>query len=913
MPTGRDDILARLRSTIAAWKAEVLAAQEGLRSRIDESGRQLSRLLDVLSARANQAEELAAAQEELALLRRTLQQSGMTVENAGSGQGPRDLQVTCERVASAVAAWTAEVAQAHEGLTGQVRAASEQLSELLLTLDALHGPTPAAPLPEVLKEHQEAIRALRLQNAELRMEPESLRSEMEALREQHAVLEEQAAGHSQELEARLTAAESEHAELRSALEERAAAIEEAQQSIHALNARQRELDEIVSSAQQQVESLQTQLSAREMEAVTLRAHETQWAAAVERIRELEQQAEERARTQCVTPAFQESCEALSAEWREIQAELAAFREQAQAHLDGLVAIACALADRSSAFEQRAAALEGVEAGNAVLQTALEERDRALREAGDRAAELEEAVRAREAVLEQEIAAKEALQTALAELQAQAADHVEALRVAEEGVHASEAALSGEREVRAALEERHGDLEYRFAALQAEIEAVRASRDTQQQRADALEANLQLGEAEIARLQDGLAAAHREAAPVDAAPDTASLADLNAALEACRAELYERNSLLDELRRTQQRDTAAFTEAQAAAEAQQAALRERDGLIAAMQSRVSALEGQVDALEQQHITDTAMTAELHDALNAMRQSEETRLQALEESKESIAELRRQLAERENAAEPLMTHRRELESLASALRDQHAQSASLADALRAELEAARAKGNADALALSETRSALEAQQSALSDRETALEALRDELESMKRERGRVFVGRAGVDQEEAARRRDQARNQQQQILASELSRGAGVRPLGEILETAGVITGEQLRDALKEQRRDPGELLGAVLVRLELASEEAVMQAVACQLGLPVAVPSAETVERAAAELLGRDVCVWHLCIPLRASPGRIVLAMANPLDETALKKAADLTRRSVTPVIAAPTDILRAIDDVYGVY
>jgi hypothetical protein len=41
-------------------------------------------------------------------------------------------------------------------------------------------------------------------------------------------------------------------------------------------------------------------------------------------------------------------------------------------------------------------------------------------------------------------------------------------------------------------------------------------------------------------------------------------------------------------------------------------------------------------------------------------------------------------------------------------------------------------------------------------------------------------------------------------------------------------------------------------------------------------------------------------------------MANPLDEVALRKIRDLSRREVAPCVATPTGILAAIESLYGV-
>jgi hypothetical protein len=70
---------------------------------------------------------------------------------------------------------------------------------------------------------------------------------------------------------------------------------------------------------------------------------------------------------------------------------------------------------------------------------------------------------------------------------------------------------------------------------------------------------------------------------------------------------------------------------------------------------------------------------------------------------------------------------------------------------------------------------------------------------------------------------------------------------------------------------------------------------------------------ALRLIHKDACTWRLCVPLRASDTHLVAAMANPQDESARRKLEDLGRRTLIPVIATPSDILRTIDDVYGIY
>jgi hypothetical protein len=122
---------------------------------------------------------------------------------------------------------------------------------------------------------------------------------------------------------------------------------------------------------------------------------------------------------------------------------------------------------------------------------------------------------------------------------------------------------------------------------------------------------------------------------------------------------------------------------------------------------------------------------------------------------------------------------------------------------------------------------------------------------------------------------------------------------------------LADALSTQRRDKDTLLGTILLERGFASEDAIAQAIAAQLGLALVDPAATEREPNAVANFDRDFCMWHVCIPLRMRKDRIVVAMANPLDQAALDKIRNLARREPRPVIAVPSRILQAIEDTYG--
>jgi type IV pilus assembly protein PilB len=159
----------------------------------------------------------------------------------------------------------------------------------------------------------------------------------------------------------------------------------------------------------------------------------------------------------------------------------------------------------------------------------------------------------------------------------------------------------------------------------------------------------------------------------------------------------------------------------------------------------------------------------------------------------------------------------------------------------------------------------------------------------------------------------RARQQEIVLSELAQPGESRSLGDILVNAGILTREQLAEALDEQQKDPTQLLGTILIERDFTTDDAIAQAVACQLEKPVVNPMEVHIQQNALDALHRDLCTWHVCIPLRITPDRLVVAMANPLDESAIMKLRDVSQREITPVVGTPSHIMGAIDNYYGTF
>lgn len=135
------------------------------------------------------------------------------------------------------------------------------------------------------------------------------------------------------------------------------------------------------------------------------------------------------------------------------------------------------------------------------------------------------------------------------------------------------------------------------------------------------------------------------------------------------------------------------------------------------------------------------------------------------------------------------------------------------------------------------------------------------------------------------------------------------LGDLLVQQGVITAEQLKQALETQK-NTGRKLGRVLVDAGFASEEGIARALARQLGaefidLRTFQPQAELVK-----LLPEAQARRFRALPLDEKNGLLRIGMADPTDLSAFDEVARITRRNLDLAVVAEGQLLPLLDRVY---
>ncbi len=135
---------------------------------------------------------------------------------------------------------------------------------------------------------------------------------------------------------------------------------------------------------------------------------------------------------------------------------------------------------------------------------------------------------------------------------------------------------------------------------------------------------------------------------------------------------------------------------------------------------------------------------------------------------------------------------------------------------------------------------------------------------------------------------------------------MKQLGSILLEEGVLTEEQLMDAIDEQQQR-GQSLGRTLVELGLITEADLVKGLAKQVGMDFVDLTDYPVDTAAVALIPPQVCRRHTALPIALENNVMTLAMANPGNVVAVDDFRAIAGRDIVPVVATHDDVITAID------
>jgi type IV pilus assembly protein PilB len=129
----------------------------------------------------------------------------------------------------------------------------------------------------------------------------------------------------------------------------------------------------------------------------------------------------------------------------------------------------------------------------------------------------------------------------------------------------------------------------------------------------------------------------------------------------------------------------------------------------------------------------------------------------------------------------------------------------------------------------------------------------------------------------------------------------KPLGQILLAKGLITQEQLDEALRVQKSTT-EQLGRILVDLGHVNEREVLRAHAEQLGIPFLDLDRVSIDEDVAKAIPQSLVQRYNAVPIRKQGNRLTVAMADPSNVFALDDIRLITGYEIDPVLAAADDL-----------
>ena len=139
----------------------------------------------------------------------------------------------------------------------------------------------------------------------------------------------------------------------------------------------------------------------------------------------------------------------------------------------------------------------------------------------------------------------------------------------------------------------------------------------------------------------------------------------------------------------------------------------------------------------------------------------------------------------------------------------------------------------------------------------------------------------------------------------------KKIGELLVESGAITREQLEKALVFHS-STGERLGKVLVKMNIITESELLKVLEQKLGVPLIDPTTAVIDKQVAQLIPMTLAERYVAIPISKNGNRLTVAMADPTNFYAIDDLRMVTQYEIEPALAAEHNILRAIDQTYGV-
>ncbi len=137
------------------------------------------------------------------------------------------------------------------------------------------------------------------------------------------------------------------------------------------------------------------------------------------------------------------------------------------------------------------------------------------------------------------------------------------------------------------------------------------------------------------------------------------------------------------------------------------------------------------------------------------------------------------------------------------------------------------------------------------------------------------------------------------------------LGDLLINQGLVSNDQMRDALVLMQRDKKHLLGNILVEMGALSRAQLTEVVAQQFNIPLVAVDGFVLAPEVLRLVPKEYAVEHQVLPLLVTDKSLVVAVESPVDADYLDELRFSAQKQVVPVIANPDELAARISAEYS--
>ncbi|MBC8514534.1 Flp pilus assembly complex ATPase component TadA [bacterium] len=139
---------------------------------------------------------------------------------------------------------------------------------------------------------------------------------------------------------------------------------------------------------------------------------------------------------------------------------------------------------------------------------------------------------------------------------------------------------------------------------------------------------------------------------------------------------------------------------------------------------------------------------------------------------------------------------------------------------------------------------------------------------------------------------------------------MKRLGDILVDEGLISADQLKEALAHQQK-VGKKLGQMIVDLGMSTPDEILEALSRQMGIEKVDLFEETIDLKAGKVLSVEKVQRHKAIPIKEVDGTLFVAMVDPLNVIATDDIRLATGKKVKPLITTEESFKHAFDEYFG--